>query len=390
MASGPYWNPKRGTWSVQWKDGDRWCRTVVVKKRPGWKPGDPPPRKPPPEAMAAVAIYDRRERQSTGGKWSVKSLEPGTWLRAWLADRAGITPETRRKAGKAIEVFAAWCQANGVHRVDHVDREACKRFLADRARTLAMRSGEPIEFATRETEKALLAKAWSDALEDGSLPTNPWFKLKTPGKQANRRRGSWSPEEFARLLAVSAVWLKDLLIVGVNTGLRIEALRGLEWKHIRFAAANEPGFGWIDVPPELDKTHKGYTVPISAACHDVLARRRAHKDSHVRVVLTGGRGNVMSGRSGGTGRAIYRACRRAGLPKPNQPNHHMRRTFGRWAVLGHLTGSPIPIYVVSRWMGHASIDMTEHYLQLSDRESQRYMLGSDDRTDLGQASGGQA
>jgi integrase len=160
--------------------------------------------------------------------------------------------------------------------------------------------------------------------------------------------------------------------VGAHTGLRIEALRGLEWRDVEWAAPGEGGFGFVRVRPELDKTGKGYRVPVDRACHDVLARRFVHKDAHAAFVLTGARGRPIR-RTMQTHKAIVSACARAGLERPASPNHHMRRTFGRWAVLGHLTGQPIPMYVVSKWMGHSSIAMTEHYLALSFDDSAKWM-----------------
>ena len=76
---------------------------------------------------------------------------------------------------------------------------------------------------------------------------------------------------------------------------------------------------------------------------------------------------------GEVGKAVRLACERAGLPRPDAPCHALRRTFGRWAVLGHLTGRPVPLYVVSRWMGHHSVEMTERYLDLSRESSQEWM-----------------
>jgi integrase len=51
----------------------------------------------------------------------------------------------------------------------------------------------------------------------------------------------------------------------------------------------------------------------------------------------------------------------------------MRRTFGRWAVMGHLTGTPIPLYTVSRWLGHHNTRTTLIYLDIEEEESARFI-----------------
>src|SRR5690242_10390542 len=61
MASGPYFDKRRGSYNVQWFDGRRWTRATVYRV-PNWKPGRPEPKKVPPEALAALKVYADREK----------------------------------------------------------------------------------------------------------------------------------------------------------------------------------------------------------------------------------------------------------------------------------------------------------------------------------------
>jgi integrase len=370
MASGPYPNLQRGTWQVQYFDGAAWKRVTVCRKRPGWKPGDPMPKKPPPEAMRALVHYQAEEdaaRLKAG-----KDLDAGETIAAFLAAyaadyRLSRKPGSARMLDRSTRDFLGWCKAQKIATLSEVTRGVVDRWITNLAH-----AGSSAAYI--QVRAGLLAGAWARAHKRGQLTENPWAKYEIPIRPARKARGSWSPEQFATLAESCRPWLRDVLAVGCNTGLRISALITLEWSDIRWAGVGEEGFGWLVVRPEHDKAGKGYRVPLSRACHDVLARRLVlHPDDcgHSRV-LSGQNGRPIRS-SNHTAISIEGACRRAGLPRPDSPNHHMRRTFGRWAVLGHLTGRPIPIYVVSKWLGHASVAMTEKYLALDLSNSQQWM-----------------
>lgn len=378
MASGPYKDERRGTWSVQWWNGIRWSRTVVVKKKPGWKPGDPMPKTPPPAAKAAMAEFIKKEEAAR----KRKGYHPDRPAKDFLADYLGgydigRQPGSRIEAGKAVAVFLTWCESRSIKRLEDITAEVCHQWMADRAATTAKRSQEPIAFATLKKERALLATAWSEALRRGRVESNPWVSVEVPGKPSRKKRGSWSVEEYEKLIAASKPWLRDFLIVGCHTGLRVEALIGIEWRDVKHAREGQNSLGHLIVRPELDKTGKGYEVPIHPKVNEILLRRFIHNKADHDHILAGMHGGIIT-KSELTSRAIIRACARAGLDKPDSPNHHMRRTFGRWAVLGPLRGSPVPMYVVSQWLGHSSIQMTQHYLDLREADSARWMMSEED------------
>lgn len=377
MASGPYFDIRRGTWSIQFWDGLRWCRKVVVKKRPGWKPGDPVPRKPPPEALAELGRYIKIEERAREGTGAGTARSIDGFLEAYCRFFAGVRePSSVKVLDRAIRQFLSWCEANDCRRLDQVTPSACNRWVVDR--------GAVVQYATLKKERGLLAAAWSRAARLKEIPENPWTAAILEGKPKPEKKGSWTPEEYRKLLEISPSWLRDFFILGCNTGLRIAALRNLEWRDIVWTKPGAKGYGFIVVRPELDKAGKGYRVPMNEPLHDLLGGRFLHKDAHATFVLTGRRKEGVKGNNI-TDRAIRRVVRQAGLDteeKPiKSPNHHMRRTFGRWAIFGHLTGKSVPLYVVSRWLGHSSVKMTQEYLEMSDDDSTRFMLGEDDGAD---------
>jgi integrase len=374
MASGPHFDRRRGSYTIQWFDGRRWTRATVCKI-PHWKPGSPRPKKDPPEARAALKTYADRERAARQNRPAEPARTVADFLTAY---RVAYAREQAR--GSVLQLdqvhrnFLAWCEAKKIRTLEDVTPSTCQGYLEHRASMISRKTKQPISPKRLVQERGLLSGAWTRAVRLREMPTNPWGATQAPGWDRERRRKvrrpSWSPEQFAALHAAARPWLRDLLTLGVQTGIRISALLGLEWRDVEWATGG-PGFGLIRVRPEADKAGRGYAVPMSRTAHDMLARRFAGREAHARSVLTAARGGKI--RVSVADRAIRAACRRAGLPEPSSPNHHLRRTFGRWAVLGHLTGKPVPLYVVSRWFGHSSVKTTEDYLDMTQDESQEWM-----------------
>jgi integrase len=366
MASGPYPDPRRGTWSVQYFDGHRWKRRVVVRKKPGWKPSDGMPKRPPREAVEALAHYTRIEDEARRNR----PRDPGRTIRAFLEtyreDYAGRQAEgSTRELDKAIRSFLEHCERAKVKTLDEADAKLCRGWIEGRSKETSRKTGRPISHKRLTQERALLAAAWSWALKRDEVDASPWPKVIVPGKPERKPRGSWTPDQFASLMGSSAPWLRDVLVLGVQTGLRVNALTSIGWKHVDLAA------GVLRVPPELDKVGVGYVVPLSRTANELLLRRFATNGDDGGPILRGAKGKKIDPIV--LGRAIIAACRRAGLDKPDSPCHHLRRSFGRWAVFGQLTGRPVPLYIVSRWLGHASVRTTQIYLDLDADTSAEWM-----------------
>lgn len=364
MASEPLWNSKRGTWSVQYWDG-YWRRVVVARRRPGWKPGDPRPKKAPPEAHAAVATCAAKEKEARVlcRKTIRQTLEQ--FLRAHVATYA--KESSRGAVEDTVNTFLAWCKERKVIAIGDVTAAIAQQWINDCAAAEV-----PIAIQTSKNRIRRLSPAWNRAIRLGQLGANPWKFVEARGTPTPKVRGYWPPAIFDKLTEAANPWLRDILTIGVFTGIRISALSQLLWSDVEWAAPGKEGFGHINIRTEINKTD-GYRLPIHPKLHDVLARRLLHKSADHERVICGQNGRPT--RRGTVGEAIRRASTRAGLDDPDSPNHHMRRTFGRWAVLGHLTGSPVPIYVVSKWFGHASVKMTQKYLGIEDEDSTRFMLG---------------
>ena len=362
MASGPYFSAARGTWSIQYFDG-KWHRIVVMRKPIGWTPDKGAPKKTPSFVTDELKRYAKIEEDAR----KVRSSGMPSRLDAFLGSHVQSyrNEKTKLSVKKTVNGFLEWCESKDVSMFSHVTPDICAEWLEHLGRSLKV--------TTIRTRRAQLIAAWSKVCKRKAI-VNPWHSAEVQGKPESKKRGAWSKEDFDKLLEVSRPWLRDVLVVGVHTGLRINALVNLEWDHVDTKSGNDKGdFGFVKVPPHLDKAKKGYDVPIGRKLHDVLMRRRMTTKGE--FVLLGQNGRQIKG-SSGTAQAIVRACKKAGLRKPDSPNHHMRRTFGRWAHFGHLTGASIPIYVVMMMLGHASTIMTMKYLDIKEHDLAKYMRES--------------
>lgn len=361
MASNIHYDKRRRHWWMKWHDGRKWRKKVLGRVPDGWNGrGRPPVTREVHEAAARLVEAERAAR-STRSPAAAAGLSVREFVEADVARIAA--PRTRTTAGVASRPFLAFCQRDGVRLVSEVTRDVCRRFLEERAGQIAR--------TTLAAHRGYLSGIWARAVAAERAGANPWAGLKVPGKPEPKQRGSWTPEQLARLLKVCRKDLRDLLTLGTQCGLRVGALIGLSWRDVRWPSDGAQGLGKIVLPARLDKVGRGYEVPLSRTAADLLSQLRrgaSSPDDRVLVTLSGKPFNYESVRA-----RIKRACGRAGLPEPDSPTHHMRRTFGRWAVLGQLTGRPVPMYVCQRWLGHSRITTTQIYLAMDEAASAHWM-----------------
>jgi integrase len=370
-------NHARGTYQIQWHDGVKWRRVTVTRRPKGHKKGDRLPATVPGHVKQELVAYQKREDDARRRALVVPPETVAEFLGDYHADYcARRRPKSAVQLRFAADRFLEFCAAAKVSRLDAVTPEVVDRYLV--ARATGAIQGRPggrgdgkAAHGTLRKEVGFLGGAWARGVKLRRLPENPWAKPDVPGKPARGTKSSWTPEEFARLRAQCRPWLQSLLTLGVNTGIRITALAGLEWRDVAWGKGAEGGLGTVTVRPELDKIGLGYPVPMSDGAHELLAKLDEGGPRTGRVLR--GQAGAPIGSISYVGTAIRRACADAGLPRPDAPCHALRRSFGRWAVFGYLTGEAVPLYVVSKWMGHTSVAMTELYLDIRHEESQQWM-----------------
>jgi integrase len=177
-----------------------------------------------------------------------------------------------------------------------------------------------------------LARTWSLM---GTDPLDGVKRLKEPEKSVR----ILSPEEETRLLAAAPAHLRDLIILALNTGLRLGELRQL--------AAGDVDLEVGALTVRQSKTDRVRHVPLNQKARAVVERGLA--DGFPTILHYQGQpiGNVH--------RSWYKAIKKAKLP--GLRIHDLRHTFATRAVLR----SHGDLARVALLLGHSSVQMTMRY-----------------------------
>lgn len=185
--------------------------------------------------------------------------------------------------------------------------------------------------------------AWN--LDHSTQLKNPVNGLKL--KESEHRLRWLTRDEYDRLIDSSDGYLRDFIILAVQTGMRRGELLNLTWDRVDFANAT------IRLEAGQTKTGKSRTIPLNADAIKALKRRAA--DCQTAWVFCSDR---VDGPISEIKRGFKTACAQAGIE--NATPHTLRHTTASWLVM-----SGTPIYDVAKLLGHSSISTTQRYAHLA-------------------------
>ena len=196
-----------------------------------------------------------------------------------------------------------------------------------------------VRFLSPDEEHRLL-----QALEDRELTKR---KARDSGNQWRKTRGKDHMEEFDTSLFVD--YLRPLVILALNTGLRRGELFGLEWQNVHLSDENPR----LAVESSTTKTRKLRHVPLNSIAKEVL--EKWGPSSSQGLVFP----NPKTGKKfDNINRSWGNLLRAADISKFRF--HDMRHTFASKLVMRNVS-----LYVVQRLLGHSSIEMTQRYSHLA-------------------------
>ena len=285
----------------------------------------------PREAERVIRVEDKshlRPKTVTAYRVALQGLDvaPGVLLggvdpkplRDYIVYDRSVTVATRRKRHRHLKVFFRWCVSEG-----YLERTPIEKVTPPKAQK------KTPEFLTPEELRTLLRCIDAD------------YELKAAADEAQ-------PGQI--------LWLKDLIVLAVNTGMRRGELTSLQWGDIDFAS------GFIDVRSSEDNPTKSGSdrrIPMTQDAREVL--RRLQSERHGRGpgehVLKGYYGDPLCGDY--AGKRFKHYVRKAKLDE-RFCFHSLRHTCASWLVQ---RGVSLPM--VQEILGHADSTTTQRYAHMA-------------------------
>jgi integrase len=162
-------------------------------------------------------------------------------------------------------------------------------------------------------------------------------------------------DESQRLLSVLPEHLASMAAFTLATGLRMSNVTGLQWTQVNL----ERRVLWV--PAAQAKARKGIHVPLNEKAVAVIRRQLFQHPTHVFTY----KGETVKRPNG---RAWRQAVDRAGISDFHW--HDLRHTGATWHVQN---GTSLPVPVLQKLGGWASIDMVLRYAHFTDEHIAGYV-----------------
>ena len=205
-----------------------------------------------------------------------------------------------------------------------------------------------VNFATVSKELGVLKAAFRCAIRWGWASRSPFIGIML--NQEGTARTRWlSEDEETQLLTTCPAWLQDIVIIGLDTGLRPGNLVGLQCAWV------QPAGACLIVPREQTKTKKlPITIPLTMRAADIIRRYLESTRLEHLFVSNAGRPRTCAE----VNRTLQRAAVKAGLS--DICLYTLRHTF-----ISRLVQSGVSLPEVAALSCHRDIRMTMRYAHLA-------------------------
>jgi len=180
-------------------------------------------------------------------------------------------------------------------------------------------------------------------------------------KQINKKRFLY-PDEFLKMLDYCNKNQKFLSTCLINTGARISEVRGIQLKHLSSERKS------IILEKTKVRAKRGEKTPeprIIAVSSQFFKYIKENLPKH----------RFLSTSSFNTG--IKKACKKAGIPKPDEISaHKFRKTFGTWMLALGVDG-----FKLAQHLGHTPTELAKDYatndvFSYKDKTLMKQILGN--------------
>ena len=278
-----------------------------------------------------------------------------SWLEDFVTCEAQLSPSgviSKRNAKVRVEEYLASI-GKPDKRLSDVDREFCRGFVAFLRTCKSHRGKETISDTTARLLMYRIAAAMDKAVIEGLIPNNPFRALeaKEKPKIKNARREFLTVEELKTLISTPCRYdiVKKAFLFSCFTGLRYSDMKSLLWSEVHTAADGKT----LYIEHRQVKTKKTVTIPLSDEALRWMPKQQEGVDQvfHELKISTGTVEDVL--------KEWMKDCK---------IDKHITYHCSRHTAATTLLTLGANLYVVSKLMGHSSIQMTEVYAKIVDQK----------------------
>lgn len=316
------------------------------------------------EAECRRKLKEIQAKITTGGYVTPRKKRLADWMNEWLNTRENLEDSTRELYARNIRLYII--PALGGIQLQDLRHSHCQDFVHRLGHDPYR--GKPLSTCTVQNIIHVLSKALEDAVRAELIMTNPASKLELPRLQKAPPKVMESAEQDAFLREIEHSPYRGIFIFGLNTGMRISEILGLQWSNVNLRT------GEIRVDKQLTrknneeterklkgtKTHKARTIIVPPFVIDVLkAVQRQQREWKLRagaawlnaddLVFTREDGSALPHNT--VTHTFKRIAERIG--RPDLSFHSLRHTF-----ITDEIRSGTDVKTVSESAGHSSITTT--------------------------------
>jgi integrase len=294
-----------------------------------------------PTREQAEAYEHKVLTEAYEGRFFDRSKEPTATVRQLWAEYEPITKRDNDSWQSDVGRAAHLVRFLGDRRASRLTRGDVEEYRTKRQAETTRRGGAPAP-GTLDREVELLKRLLNYAAACGQIPQNPIARVKLL-RVPNVRRVVLDDEAFERLRAKAEPWLRPILLVAFDTGMRKSEVLNLRWSQLDLKA------GAVRLEAEDTKTEEPRVVYLTERVLQTLAEQPRLLHAQF-VFVNPGTGKPWQDMQG----AVERARKAAGLE--GIWVHDLRRSF---VTLARRSG--LPESVVARFSGHRTAAVFKRY-----------------------------
>ena len=311
----------------------------------------------------SYSFQGRQIRKSTGA--TNKKIAESIYFKVKTQIAEGAYLENSQGKSKTLsEMFSRYLEEvtpnkNPVTQVDEKRFARCfLEFVGDR-KLMEVSSDLLFRYVThrRKTvvpgtinrELAFFSSTFNQAIKVwGWCQNNPVSRIK---REKEHKRVKYFPDnEFAEIFNRLVDWVRPIVLLGKNSGLRLSNLVNLQWSEVSLKKQ------LIVLDAQKMKNAYSLGLPLNQQAFEVLKDQHKHRELHTPFVFFNRDGKPYT--KWGVYRAFKRSCIESGYP--DYRFHDLRHDF-----CSKLVQAGVDLYTVKELAGHKDITTTQRYAHLN-------------------------